>query len=666
MQGYRRDIDGLRAIAVGSVVLFHAGVTSLMGGFTGVDIFFVISGFLITGLLVQEAADYGRISISNFYARRVRRLFPALALMLISVMLLAQFLLPAEGTRQDFAKSVLAAMGFVANFFYMFQPSGYFAPEAEAFPLLHTWTLAVEEQFYLVWPLLIWGMVWAAKRWGLRIQRLYIGVFCATLLVSFGLAQWAIHWRPTVGFYFMPLRAWEFAVGALIAVLPLARWQGGWTRLFTPMGLTAMIVGFFTIDGSRPFPDLYALLPVLGAGAVIWGGMVDGGGWGSRLLATAPMTYLGKLSYGLYLWHWPLLALVRGHFLGDAPAWAIWGAVALAILLSAISYHCIETPIRHQKWGWVRGQGRSLRFGAAAMALVMVGALGTWQGARAELASSPRLQAIHRARAGDLPGWPAPCANYQSHFVGLAPVRSCSIGDRQADKLVVLIGDSHAYHLLGMFDAWGRAARVGVLPRTRGGCRPIDGAANVIGASWSPELSADCARTLAAMRRELAGIAGHGEVASLVLAARWPRLAQPPSLMGQGAAAVAARDAAWEKWAQATAAWHVPLTIIVDTPAFPHNVRDCLARRDDAQCALPRAAADRQRAEMLAALQALRARHPHVAILDLTDALCDRQSCPAIRDNMVLWRDANHLSLSASRMLAEQLRAQLDAIKGGN
>lgn len=507
MQGYRRDIDGLRAIAVGSVLLFHAGVSSLSGGFTGVDIFFVISGFLITGLLVAEGAATGRISIGNFYARRVRRLFPALVLMLVAVTLASFWLLPADGTRQDFAKSALAAMGFVANFFYMFQPSGYFAPEAEVYPLLHTWTLAVEEQFYLVWPLLIWGIMWLARRRGLGVKRLYIGVFTLTLLVSFGVAQWVIHWRAPVGFYFMPLRAWEFAVGALIAVLPLARWQGGWTRLLTPLGLAAMIAGFFAIDGSRPFPDFWALLPVFGAGAVIWGGVVDGDGWGSRLLATAPMTYLGKLSYGLYLWHWPLLALVRGHYLGEAPPAAIWGAVAASIALASLSYHLIETPIRQQKWGWVRGQGRSLAAGAAALVLVMTGGMATWQGAKLALAASPQLQAIRAGRDGNLPDWPAPCANYQAHFAGLAAATQCKIGNKDDRQPLLLVGDSHAYHLLGMFDAWGRAANVAILPRTRGGCRPIDGPANVIGRLWSADLSRDCTAYLTAARAEAAQLA---------------------------------------------------------------------------------------------------------------------------------------------------------------
>ncbi len=662
MQGYRRDIDGLRAIAVGSVVLFHAGVSSLSGGFTGVDIFFVISGFLITGLLVEEAAAKGRISIGNFYARRVRRLFPALVLMLGAVTLASIWLLPADGTRQDFAKSVLAAMGFVANFFYMFQPSGYFAPEAEVYPLLHTWTLAVEEQFYLVWPLLIWGIMWLARRWGLGVNRLYIGLFAFTLLVSFGLAQWVIHWRAPVGFYFMPLRAWEFAVGALIAVVPLGRLQGRWTRLLTPLGLAAMLVGFFAIDGNRPFPDFWALLPVFGAGAVIWGGMVDGDGWGSRLLSAAPMTYLGKLSYGLYLWHWPLLALVRGHYLGEAPPIAIWGAMAVAIALASLSYHIVETPIRQQKWGWTRGQGRSLAAGAAVLALVMAGAMGTWQSANMALAASPQLQAIRAGRVGELPGWPAPCANYQAHFAGLGAAAQCKIGDKADGRPVLLVGDSHAYHLLGMFDAWGRVSSKAVLPRTRGGCRPIDGSANVIGRLWSADLSRDCAAYLTAVRTEAAQLARARSISAIVLAARWPRMAQPASLMGLGRAAVTAREAAWEDWARASAAWQVPLTIIVDTPQFAHDVPNCLGRRDAAQCDISRVEAARQQGDMLSALERLRARHPHVRILSLIDGLCDAARCPAMRGNVVLWRDTNHLSLAGSRDLAVRLRARLDRL----
>ena len=315
---YRPEIDGLRAVAVVLVVLYHVGVPGITGGFVGVDVFFVISGYLITSLLVLEAETRGRISLSSFYARRIRRLFPALMVVVLATLLLgAIWLLPVFSEQTDLAKSAIATAFYVSNVYFWLFTGDYFGAPAALEPLLHTWTLAVEEQFYLFWPLLIIGALRLGRIRQTDLKRDLLKAVAVLFVISFVIGVWQTAASPRAAFYLMPARAWEFAVGGIVAlILPREKRSAptgaGW---LSAVGLLVIIGSAVYLDDKAPFPGFNALMPTLGACAVIAGGALNQKSLAVRFLTTRPMVLIGLWSYSWYLWHWPLLAISRANAL---------------------------------------------------------------------------------------------------------------------------------------------------------------------------------------------------------------------------------------------------------------------------------------------------------------------------------------------------------------
>ena len=378
---YRPDIDGLRAIAILSVVAYHAGLSGIGGGFTGVDVFFVISGFLITQLLCKEAELTGTISILDFYARRIRRLLPALATVLMATLLLGAFLLPPFGEKQELAQSAIASVGFVANHYFLSTVGGYFAGPANLLPLLHLWSLSVEEQFYLIWPvILLLILKFSAPRRRLS----YIQIAIAGIsLASFVLSVWLVKTKPNTAFFILPSRAWELGMGALLAVTAM-RHQLPRPALFGQLcgavGALLVAIGFFGLNGTAAFPGALACFPVFGAAFLILAGTISPTNFFSRVLALKPMVFVGLASYPWYLWHWPLLSIARARRLSDSNLAQDCGIVLLAFLCAVLTVRFVEAPIRH---GWQTGQRRRTvlfaGIGTLAALLCMAGALGAWE-----------------------------------------------------------------------------------------------------------------------------------------------------------------------------------------------------------------------------------------------------------------------------------------------
>jgi peptidoglycan/LPS O-acetylase OafA/YrhL len=342
---YRPDIDGLRAVAVLSVVAFHASPTWLKGGLVGVDIFFVISGFLITNVIVA-GLERGDFSFAEFYARRIRRIFPALVVVLLTGYAAGWFLLLTHEYKQ-FGKHMLGAAGFIANFM-LWDEAGYFDHAAETKPLLHLWSLGIEEQFYLVWPLILW------LGWKLRANLLALTAVIATASFAWNAVMVA---SDGVADFYSPLtRFWELLLGALLA-RHQPRWPGA-----SLAGAALIIAALLLINPKREFPGWWALLPTVGAALVIAGGK---DAWLNRIvLANRPMVWIGLISYPLYLWHWPLLSMARileGDALPRAPR---LGAVLLAVVLAALTYLLIERPLRF---------GRFRRWAVPALVAAMIG-----------------------------------------------------------------------------------------------------------------------------------------------------------------------------------------------------------------------------------------------------------------------------------------------------
>lgn len=345
---FRADIEGLRAIAVLLVLVYHAGVSSLSGGFIGVDVFFVVSGFVITALLLRELERTGTINLLTFYGRRAKRLLPAAGLVLIVTTLVA-WALASRIQWQTIGPDIIGAATFVVNWVFSARSVDYLAEDVEPSPVLHFWSLAVEEQFYVIWPLLILAVVLLMRhrRWN---RRLALGSVLLGVIVipSFVFSIWYTHTHPQQAFFITPTRLWEMGVGALVAVAA-ARFRSLSTRLgslLAIVGLGMVLLAGFVIGTSTTWPGAAALLPVLGTAAVIAGGLAAPRNLAARILSLRPLVWIGALSYSVYLWHWPLLRFWEWVY--DTPSVPVGLLiVGLSFIPAWASYTFVESPIRH-------------------------------------------------------------------------------------------------------------------------------------------------------------------------------------------------------------------------------------------------------------------------------------------------------------------------------
>ncbi len=355
---YRSEIDGLRAVAVVPVILYHAGLPWLPGGYVGVDVFFVISGYLITSLLLAELAATGRVSVAGFYARRARRILPALFVVLLAC-LPAAWALMLPDRFAEFGASLIAVLGFGSNV-YFWRVEDYFADAVALKPLIHTWSLAVEEQFYLAFPLLLAGL-W---RWlPRRALPLVLGL-CA--VASLALATWASRAHPPANFYLAPTRAWELLAGALAAFAPRVG-AGRLGDAGAALGLALIAAAVLTFDAAMPVPGPMALIPVGGAVLVILG--AGPGGWTGRFLGLRPVVAVGLVSYSAYLWHQPLFAFARLAVNAEPSPWVMSGLVVAAFAMAGLSWRYVERPFR-------RGLPSLRPLGGAVAAATLLAAFG--------------------------------------------------------------------------------------------------------------------------------------------------------------------------------------------------------------------------------------------------------------------------------------------------
>lgn len=418
---YRADIDGLRALAIVPVVLFHAGVELFRGGFVGVDVFFVISGFLITTGLLQDS------SITRFYERRLRRILPALTTMM-TISTVAALVLLLPGDLLAFGKSMGSALLFGSNV-YFWRQSGYFATITETWPLLHTWSLGVEEQFYIFFPLCILVL----GRWRRRVLPIAI---VAMMIASFWAAQFLVgNMKGVMAFYLMPSRAWELLTGSLLAtgIIPAVRNRviGAVAAL---AGVAMIVYSVLAYSATTPFPGLSAIPPVLGSALIIWAGQKGEHGL-SPVLGAAPLRFIGLISYSLYLWHWPIFAFVRYAYIDPITPVIATVAVAASVGAAYLSWRYVERPFRHLNsrariWGW----------SAAAGAVMALASLALIVGNGFPQRFSPAIVALNADQDDSWRCGP-------SSFVRLGAYYACAIDlpsrdPRKAD--VILWGDSHA------------------------------------------------------------------------------------------------------------------------------------------------------------------------------------------------------------------------------
>jgi peptidoglycan/LPS O-acetylase OafA/YrhL len=357
---YRREIDGLRAVAVIPVVLFHAGFEIFSGGYVGVDVFFVISGYLITSIIISEL-EQGEFSIVRFYERRARRILPALFfVMLVCIPFAWIWMTPSQ--IEDFGRSLVAVSLFASNILF-WSKIDYFAPAAEQNPLLHTWSLAVEEQYYMLFPLLLL-LAW---RFG-RPRVLYM--IAAIAVVSLLLCEWGWRHTPVANFYLAPTRAWELLAGSLCAFMQFGKEQKR-NDVLAALGLGLIVFAILVFDASTPFPSLYALAPVGGTALIILFGA--SGTWTARLLSLRPIVGIGLISYSIYLWHQPLFAFARIYNPHTPSQLTMLCLAALSLVLAYFSWQYIEKPFRRKQRRLLPSRPLMLHASTTALLLFLVG-----------------------------------------------------------------------------------------------------------------------------------------------------------------------------------------------------------------------------------------------------------------------------------------------------
>lgn len=494
---YRPDIDGLRAVAVLPVVLYHAGVTAFSGGYVGVDVFFVISGFLIASIIAREIGE-GRFSLVNFYERRARRILPAL-FVAISATLAAASFTSWPGDFTEIGKSAISTIFFGSNI-YFWQTTDYFATAAEFRPLLHTWSLAVEEQFYIVFPLLLMVTARSTRR---VLLSLCVAILVASLVASFV----ATERGPTAAFYLSPMRAWELLLGVFLALNVVPAWTDrGLRELAATAGLALILFAVFAYEPMTSLIPLAMLLPTLGAALIIQAGRGDGPATlVARLLSTKTLVFVGLISYSLYLWHWPILAFARAWQESvHLPASLATACIVSAFVIATLSWRYVERPFR--KPG-VMTRGFVFRF-AGAGAVLLAGVSVAVVAANGFPGRIPTQAFDALAGAKDMEENRHRCMGHKSDE------DYCVIGAAGQEPSALLIGDSHAAALMSAVGVAMESQARSAYLASYSACPPLLG----IQHSGDGE-RAGCDDFVDAM---LDFVVARDSIDLVVLAARWP------------------------------------------------------------------------------------------------------------------------------------------------
>lgn len=673
---FRPDVQGLRAVAVVLVVAYHS-VFRDSGGFAGVDVFFVLSGFVITGLLLRELDQTGRLSFRAFYARRVQRLLPALALVLLTVAIVAPLVQTPLGSLQVVASTGLATVFVGANAELFANGGGYFDVAAVTNPLLHMWTLAVEEQFYLVFPALLVLAWWLARRGRTSPRRLATIIVIAAAVTSLALSVFLTYWsgRPlglgavdrSFAFYSSPTRAWEFAAGALVALAEpwlrqrLLRWHA---MAASALALAGLITTVLVVRDSQPFPGVIAILPVAATCGLLVAGTgptTPVGAW----LSHPRTVWVGDQSYSWYLWHWPLIVFFRA--LDPAgPAYLLALAGLAGLPLAWLTSRVVEAPFRRNRRivGWRAVRLAAVCFAAPCLAFCGLALFDShppavirqlaWE-ARAHLDSTQPC-------IGDLPR-----TAMSAHCTWTVP---------DPRGTVMLVGDSNAGQFAEPVMRLARARGMDFMLATSGGC-PFVPLSTVY--LTVPHETSACDRFVRAWSAEIA----RTRPAVVVLASVTPNYVENYAVTmrpvdGSSGPSSSPRDKAalWRR-ALATmmfgwAARGVPTVVVNTVPQFgSFNLVQCpayVAYRTPADCAVQAPTADLVKFETRskAAEEAAVAKVPGATTLNLFDEICGRRStCSTYQRGQFAYRDGVHLSVSFSEQLQPEIAAAVDRVIHG-
>ena len=633
---YRRDIDGLRAIAVLAVVLFHYGVPGVSGGFVGVDVFFVISGFLITSIIWRER-EAGRFSFLDFWARRARRILPALIVMM-SISLVVGWFLMAPKDYSELGRSIHNQVIFISNLFFMRQ-DGYFETASDMKPMLHTWSLSVEEQFYLAFPLVLVFLSSRIKQWR--------SVLCVLMLVSFGASAWAVFHHPEKAFFLLPMRAWELLAGSMLAVMPVRAKQmsPALAQTVSLLGLGLILVAILGYDADTAFPGAAALLPVLGVVGLIWANgqhptLV------ARLLGSRVLVGIGLISYSWYLWHWPVLVFGKYASIYGLSTWALAALFVLSLVLGYLSWRFVEGPFRERRL--LAGNRSILVTGVIVLlGLGMMGKGLVWSSGVAWRLSPEALQFAQTHT------WSPALMNCLSDDKKNKHRAFCHFGPQAAAPKALVWGDSHASALIPALKDSANQYHLNITQAGYAGCLPF----------YRKENTPGCR----AFNDRVTQLIKDEPFSDVVLAARWSLY-----VYGQrnGDTGASIHDPATGKYDRATAeqlfteglgalvqqlrAQGHRVWLVKEVPLQDFNVPYRLSRlamlgRPTDREGLPLAEHMQRQAYISSLFERMAAADSGVQLLDPAPKLCDTNGwCRVELAGKSLYTDDNHLSISGT------------------
>jgi peptidoglycan/LPS O-acetylase OafA/YrhL len=669
---FRGDIEGLRAVAVLTVVAFHAGVGFLRGGFVGVDVFFVLSGFLITGLLLDELARTGRISLTNFYARRVRRLLPLSTLVLAATAAASWLLVPAID-RKGIASDLVASALWSANWRFAAESAQYMA-DTDKSPVLHFWSLGVEEQFYVVGPLLIIAVAGltgiALRSWKVVFRRVALDL--GVILLGSLFLSWQQTSSGSAGAYYgLHTRAWELAAGGLLAlvrpVLPLLTRRAAVAAAW--VGAALVVGSALTFDSATPFPGIAAVVPVLGTVLLVAGGARAEDRGISALLSLPLPRFIGRISYSWYLWHWPVLVIANSRWPSDdvvatgasphaAPA-VVAAAVLVSFVLAVASHYAVEQPLRTASF-LAKSRRRSLQWGGVLVTTSLVAACGLGVGSmgserpvvEAATAAGPLTPEQARESKPDSSGCYTDYAT-----TSVPPLDDCRVGPESgASMTIALVGDSHAQQWLPALEEAAKHEDWTVYHFAKPTCTMTDVPI------WHVQTKGRykaCEQWRANVLERLK----EAPELDAVVVGRWKDY-KDIALQPNGDKATPATIG--KLWAEGSRRTYSVLAdvaprvvVMADTPRPTQDVPACLSAKDPDECAFDSARTTHQdgvlfKAEKAAAPKVVRS-------VDLTGLLCPDPTCPVVSPKgQIMYRDANHLTDGYSKTLWRQVAKALD------
>ena len=637
---YRPDIDGLRALAVLAVIFYHAGVRGFTGGYVGVDVFFVISGYLITQFLQSRAMGEPRTMVGDFYLRRIRRILPALLVTCATVALLGWWLL-MPGELVLLGKQLTAAPVFLSNLAAWSEGGGYFSHRNYlSSPLRHLWSIAVEEQFYLLYPLLLVGLA-------RYLPRRQVAVIAVLALLSLLLCIWASHHRAGLNYYALPTRAWELLLGGLLGLSAVAQRSPAVRDVTAAAALAALAAAVWRYDPAQlAYPGAYTLLPCLATAALLMAGR-GAGSVPNRLLAWPPLVFVGLISYSLYLWHLPLLALASYYSIGPLSALQRTGVLSATFALAVLSWRLIEQPVRQR--ALFRSPRALLRAAILASAVVLAAGLLLWRSdGFPQRLSVPERALLVTPDFGEF----ARCMNLSPAQIRAG--RVCRFGPAEgAEANVVLWGDSHALTWLRVFEALSARRHMALYFVAKASCWPLLASVNSLHEAREQA-------TCTAFNAAAVDLARALKPSLVILGGHWNDQSFAPAAGLEVADSALAFTAAMRQTLQGLAGAGA-VCVVFDVPQlkFPGSHALLIAQRrgiPDDFLTLTRADALAPVREMEGQVRAL-AQAGVLRFADPKSALCPGETCLYKAGGRSLYWDSNHLSATGAAYAMQALDA---------